>query len=283
MRTWPLVVLFTLPLAFAPACERKAPDGDADTDADSDSDSDADADADTDSDTDSDTTSAGCGDPTTGPWGGEFPHPLSGATITTDAPTTGSGLGAVTTAAPSGPDAAVIDIQVTDAVVTNIGYPENLVVWLQDATGTARIYLSDKSPDNDSPLSLKAGDKVSFKALEVESYFGEIEITEISDLTVTGTGSVQVLQQNGKALDASIHSVNVEVWGEITALVESCGNQTSCFTLNYGGTETEFRVKDFVGVEEGDCVHVISPVFYFNGNPPQYSLDMQNTDWVEFY
>ena len=149
---------------------------------------------------------------------------------------------------------------------------------MSDANGSITTYLAEAVSPAPNP-----GDAVSFTATAVENYAGKLEITSLTGWTVdSSNNSVLVRNGHGVALDdyASQGNFTYETYGEITSAIGECGPETTCWNFTHGGATTELRIKDDVGVMEGDCLHVIAPVYYFQDNA---LYDITNWDWKEFY
>lgn len=273
MSTFRLALALSLPLALTIACENGPPEdtgpdvsGDADTDADSDTDTDTDADGDADADCDI---------------SGATPiyDDLYGAgnTVLGANPYADGGLGAVLAAAPEQGEDAEGEWIVTAATVVAVGYapegsnPDN--IWLADSNGVARTYRTDPG------VVLKAGDVVSLKVTKLTQYFDTLEITGISDVVVTGTDKIWMLDGNATTVNYAEHEQNVVyAWGEITSEDGECGGSASCYTFEYGSNTNNLRILSSKGLITGDCVQVAVPVGYFDGE----QLNVDDLDWFDW-
>lgn len=219
---------------------------------------------------------AGCGvPPQLGPWVG---HPLYGSNVTTTEYGHDAGLDDVIAAAPAamGESATGLTIQVSGAIIHNIGYPADKVFWMADGNGAFRTFL----PDAVNPAP-QPGDAVSFTVTEIENYHGELEITGLTNWSVdSGGNSVLVRQGQGVELTEATLRYTYETYGKIVSAIGACGSNTTCWNFEHGGVTSELRIKDDVFALEGDCLHVIAPVYYAFDNG---LFDIQNWDWKTFY
>ncbi len=222
-----------------------------------------------------------CGVPSaTGPWGGGFPHPLFGVTVTTDAYTHDGGLDEVVAMAPkSGTvDLSATPITVTGAYIINMGYrADQGDLWLEDANGAIRTWLPFDEGHISTPVA--PGDQISFKVTEISEYFGQPQITDFTDFAIESTGNdVRIQDGIGVELDyAATGPVNFEVYGEIVDELGECGGGDNCYNLLHGGVKTEVRLdpKNRTWYTE-DCVHIIAPVGI---SESIVRYDLINWDW----
>ena len=268
-------------LALA-ACPPAPPDtgtSDTDTDTDTDSDTDADSDTDTDSDTDSDTDCAA-------PDGTFFGQIGAADKITATAYTNDAGLGAVVAAKPADGQTATVNLAVTNATVTAVGYnpataTEAWSVWLADANGAVHTYLAD-SPQK-IPLPIAPGDVISFTATGLENYSGQLEI-----ITITGysksTTTTDVYVQDMMTSDITVAGHDQEMihtYGRISSAPAACGSTAECADFTTAsGQVVAFRIKSVFEPALNDCIEVYMPAGQFSGSA---QLNVDNFDWVELY
>ena len=159
--------------------------------------------------------------------------------------------------------------------MTNVGYIADKTFWVEDANGAHRTYL----PDAVTPAPVP-GDEVSFTVNAITNYFGELEITALSDWTVVSSGNpVHVGEGTGVALDYATMGRKVyDVYGEITGELGECGGTNYCWELTHGGVVSEVRTGKSIIL--GDCVHLVAPVNYYDDNA---LYDIGNWDWMEYY
>lgn len=289
MRTFH-VVLAALSLV---ACNR-LPDSDATDDA---ADTDTEADVSHDDSTSDDTTvddtdvstddtdggGSACGIPDTlDPWDdqGQLPHPLDGATIVTGTLLTDAGLDDLNAAMPARGLTATGSWQVEGAVVITLGFPQDKSIWLEDANGATRLFVSTALAPAPSP-----GDVVSFTATELHNYDGETEVTVVTDWAVSSSGSsIPVTNVQTVAVTETHAQRNVSFYGEVTGTNGACGTGTTCWIVTHDGVETEVRVRDLKNVKLRDCLQVIAPVSHFERDAVDtYRIDLQNLDWARYY
>lgn len=275
----PLRLLVSLAFVGMAACSRQPPSTpDADTDV-------AVADTDTivdDSDTtvvdtdvaDTDVTLTPCPAPSNvGTWFGA----LDSANVTSDAPTGDAGLAAVSAAS-----VGTVSLAITDAVVTAVAYrPPAINVntfWIADGSGAIEVFNVDSGT-----TTLAPGQIVSLTVTKTSKYFGTLQITAATDITVSGSmADVYVLDASDLDLDYATQSaINVFTWGRITAANGACGTSSSCFTMTTNhAQEVRYRVRTDKGVRLGDCIEVVSPLSIYDGNQ---QLDIVDLDSMEFF
>ncbi len=197
--------------------------------------------------------------------------------LTTDAYTNDSGLAALFALIPSSGDTVTEQtLPIVEATVINVGYAPSggtPNIYLEDAAGALMTFYVETSPD------VKPGDKVSMTVTDATNYFGNREITGLTDFTIVSSGNpVHYNVANGTALDVATMSLqNVHVWGELSAELPDCG--ASCFDLTYGTETVTYRINnEFLEYPDqvGDCVDVLAPLGSYS-NAPQ--LDIGNYDW----
>jgi hypothetical protein len=176
-----------------------------------------------------------------------------------------------------------LDLAVTNAVVTNIGYSPDgatdLSFWFGDADGFMRTFRTETGPV--LPSEISRGDTVSFKVNAITSYFGEYEVTAISDFQVTGSGEpIYMLDANDTELTYAEHGrANISVYGEVTASTGECGSSNCYDLLLWNGQTVIFRVANFVEIFEGDCIWWAGPLGSFDG----LQLDANELDWFAYF
>lgn len=108
-----------------------------------------------------------------------------------------------------------------------------------------------------------------------------LRVTALTDWSVDASGnSVLVRDGLGVPLTESMARYTYETWGAITGAIGACGSSTTCWNIQHGATTSELRIRDEVGVAEGDCLHVIAPVYFFGDSA---LFDITNWDWKNFY
>ena len=273
-------LLSLLVLSFAAtACSRPDPgedeeEADADTDSDSDSDTDSDSDSDTDSDTDSDSDVDCHAD-----WDPTFFGTIDASIVTSEAYTEAAGLGNIIAADPGFGETAEIDVAVSGATVTMVGYypssATDYTFWISDVDGVVQVY---RVPLDAPPAP---GDKVSFTATELTNFYDALELTAVSDFSVDSSDNpVFVYPGTGTSLDYSaLGASNVRVYGKLVSDDGDCGGGNNCYGLEHGGAGSGniaiFRT-DSEYVSEGDCVIYTGPLGDFDGEP---QLNVDDYDW----
>jgi len=226
-------------------------------------------------DTDTGTPPASCdeGPSDIGTWFGGIDPTL----VTSDAYTNDAGVAALVAAAPADGEEATGTFAVSGATVTNVGYPPTKNFWFADANGAMRTYLYE-----DAATEVLPGMIVNFTATTIKNYFGEIEVTAVSDFEVVSSGNpVQVVEALGANLDYATQGRQmVHTYGQITAFIEECGTTSSCWTFTHGGADIRFRISNEKGIIEGDCVEVVAPVASYT---PDTLFDVGNWDWMRWY
>ncbi len=218
-----------------------------------------------------------------GPWGGSFPHPLWGSTITTQPYVNDSGLDQVIAAWELGErDLSANPIAVSGTHVINVGYrSDGGDLWLEDANAALNTWF-----DLGGLFTPSApGDTLSFEVTEVGDYLGQPQITNVQNFSIDTTGEpVRVLDGMGRPLDWAIQGPrNSEVYGEVVNAYGQCPWATSdhCYTLDHGGTQTLFSLSPVAYVfYPGDCVHLIAPLSHAEGIPVHR---LTNWDWWTFF
>ncbi len=200
-----------------------------------------------------------CADVDPGPWSG---HPLASAELTTSAPSEDAGLQALFDAMPAEGETVSVDLPVDGAVVINVGFGGNNdqpPLWLQDRNGGVRTF------DVPDLVAYQPGDRLAFTVTELTNYFGELEITGLSGLSLVDTDNpVQLVSAgSGPLRFPDQRSVNVEFAGlYIGDSVDDCGDNP-CLELDNGVT---IQTLDLRGaypdplVADETCMHVLSPV-----------------------
>ncbi len=217
-------------------------------------------------------------------------HPiaLAGGTTTTLAYTHDAFLDDVIAAATGQGVPISVDITVTGAILTARGYVPSqntgeVSFWVEDMSGAVfGFYLDVLAAGGIDPVDLAPGDAVTMHVIEVQEYFGVMEITEIDSLTVdSADNSVHVLDgMTGSSLEvlAEVGQM-VEVYGELVSIPTDCGGD-DCFDLDYGsGVSATLRTT--AGLQlMGDCIHWIGPYGEFNGDA---QLGADNLDWYRWW
>ncbi|NCG18719.1 MAG: hypothetical protein GWP91_06880 [Rhodobacterales bacterium] len=228
------------------------------------------------------TGSMGCPAPTMGPWDGGYPHPISAAGVgtTTDAYTNDAGVSALR-AATVGQENAVVDMDIQDATVIAIGYlPADataVTFWFEDSGGIMQGYFLEVGA---LAGDLQPGDAVSFTATEVTDYFDNLEVTAVTNFSISSTGNDVHVVDGTSGVDFSATPYNnVEVFGELTANNGECGGGKECWDMDVNGQTVIFRTgTDLVFL--GDCIHWIGPLGAFDSVE---QLNADNFDWYRFY
>ena len=191
-----------------------------------------------------------------------------------------AGIGDILDAAPESGSQS-IDIKVTDAVVANFTEYSGSIdqLWLADAGGGLQTYGVDINLTADD---VAPGDRVSFTATEITTYYGLPELTGLTDLTVTTKGGpVYVVNGNTTAVTLDEHlNENIRGFGELVTAPESCGGSSVCADLAFGDNVAVLRYAEALGFDEGDCIDVLAPLNIFS-YAEQINID--NNDWVSVY
>lgn len=225
-----------------------------------------------------DTGSIDCAD------GPAFPDAWAGALspeqVTTAPYDSEAGIGDILDAAPES-GALSIDITVTDAVVANFTEYGGAIdqLWLADAAGGLQTYGVDinLTADDVSP-----GDRVSFTATEITTYYGLPELTGLSDLTVSDkNGMVSVVDGNTTAVTIEEHlNENVRGYGTLVSAPEGCGGSSVCADFSFGENTVVLRFAEALGLAEGDCVDVLAPLGIYSYSE---QINIDNNDWLSVY
>lgn len=191
-----------------------------------------------------------------------------------------AGIGDILDAAPES-GAQAIDITVTDAVVANFTEYGGAIdqLWLADAAGGLQTYGVDINLTADD---ISPGDRVSFTATEITTYFGLPELTGLSGLTVTEkNGAVSVVDGNTTAVTLAEHlNENIRGYGALTSAPEGCGGSSVCADFTFGENTVVLRFADALGLAEGDCVDVLAPLGIYSYSE---QINIDNNDWVSVY
>ncbi len=174
-------------------------------------------------------------------------------------------------------DVISTNIDVSHAIITNIEAfttsPD--IVWMQDSEGAARTF-------GVAMPGVAIGNTVSFTATQVKNWHGEPEIIQADNFVITGSiGSVFVWESQGRAMDyPSEGRMNVHVWGELIASQGSCGDNITCYDLQYGTERVDIRLDDDTATV-GDCVEFVGPLSVWNEDE---RLDASiNPEWVRAF
>ena len=134
-----------------------------------------------------------------------------------------AGIGDILNAAPES-GAQEISIAVIEAVVTNFTEYGGAIdqLWLADAAGGLQTYGVDI---NLTAADISPGDRVSFTATEITTYYGLPELTGLSGLTVLDKdGPVSVVEGNRTAVTLEEHlNENIRGYGALVSTPEGCG------------------------------------------------------------
>lgn len=282
------LLLLSLALVGSIACDRGSTDDPTDTDTDagddvvdegSDTDTDGSTDDDgTESDSDTETEESGTDPEPQGrdSWCGalEDPSMASASPVGVDA-----GIAEVLAQVPTtGGERVEISSFVNGAIVTATGYPATRSFWVGDDDGGILLYLSEEVAEP------SVGDAVSFTATEVTNYYGEREVTAISDFEIVSSGNtfyVPTLFDTELSYDSDVGRVGY-LYGELTgdADAELCwGEGYSCMVLEHGSQEIMLRVKTDI-LTVGDWVEYCGPI---TGNNSEPTINATDWDWFETY
>ena len=191
-----------------------------------------------------------------------------------------AGIGDILDAAPES-GALGIDITVTDAVVANFTEYGGSIdqLWLADSAGGLQTYGVDINLTADD---ISPGDRVSFIATEITTYFGLPELTGLSGLTVTDKdGAVSVVDGNTTAVTLEEHlNENIRGYGTLVSTPEGCGGSSVCADFSFGENTVVLRFAEALGLAEGDCVDVLAPLGIYSYSE---QINIDNNDWVSVY
>jgi hypothetical protein len=212
--------------------------------------------------------------------------------VTTDAYTNDGGLQAVFDAMPTMSGGVVTldpPLPVTDVTITITGFFSQTDVWVQDANQAVRLFLYDgpMATPEIFPVA-NPGIKVSFDVTELTNFFGEYEITGITNIQVVPAQDQPVRVRDAAAEGIVFdyerdHDQVFHMYGEIADSGVACGSSGSvdytCYTFLYGGDKTvELRTGNFeVTGEVGQCIQFTAPLGAFQGEPQFFIRDF---DWL---
>lgn len=142
-----------------------------------------------------------------------------------------------------------VDVQITDAV---IAYAAGDLIWLQGPDGAVRAY--------DVPeLGYNEGTKVSFRVTEVVSYYGNLEITDVADVEITGQVSDVWAQDASRAsLDDSMLAHIAKAYGQVIDTWTGAPCLGTCALIS--NEVHSWYVDSAVRLDDGDCVKLAAPV-----------------------
>ena len=191
-----------------------------------------------------------------------------------------AGIGDILDAAPES-GAQAISIPVTEAVVANFTEYGGAIdqLWLADAAGGLQTYGVDI---NLTAADISPGDRVSFTATEITTYFGLPELTGLSGLTVLDKdGAVSVVDGNRTAVTLEEHlNENIRGYGTLVSAPQGCGGSSVCAEFSFGENTMVLRFPEALGLAEGDCVDVLAPLGIYSYAE---QLNIDNNDWVSVY
>ncbi|MEZ4318193.1 MAG: hypothetical protein R3F61_11840 [Myxococcota bacterium] len=217
-----------------------------------------------------------CADEAPGPWAG---HPLSGHDLRTSAYTHDGGIAALFDQLPAQGSTLSVSVPLGGVVAVNRGFegePGGAPLWLADAGGGARTFAVSGLDGVD------VGDAVSLTVTEITNYFGELEITGISDLgVVSADNAVHVFSAASEPVRfPDDRGSNAEYIGLVTGeSPDDCGDNP-CIEVDNG---TTVQTLDLRGPWPGEliygetCLHVIAPVEYTRGDA---RIAASNFDWI---
>jgi hypothetical protein len=212
------------------------------------------------------------------------------ATTTPYAATYDAGISAVIAAAPAAQGAVVVDLDITEATVTAVGFKPGAATgyqsfWLADGQEAIQVFLGT-APDA-APAAIRVGQKVSFTATGVDLYRDLPQITNLdaTTWTVDSEDNDVFIDDVGAGEEITIDDVQhvIRVTGTLTGESVACGGTSKCTQLDFGGTSTvTLRVSDSFKVDNralaaGDCVTFAGPAGVFDGVP---QLDVTQFDWL---
>lgn len=282
----------TLILALSPltltGCPPDNPDDTGDTDT---SDTDT-TDPGTDTDTDTDTPAGiDCHVvPSILPeWAGDIEPPSLATTVpyTLDA-----GLDDVMAAMPAVGESVTVDIDVTGAYVTTLGFNPGVDAgevhsfYIGDVSGGIYVRLDFTSAPS---VDVVPGDAVNFTVTEVENFNGLLQISAISDLSVVSENNeIYVKAASGQTLDTTNDISELhQLHGELVSGATGCGGSSVCFDFETRDGDTSvvsmLRVNNnnlTPPLIEGDCVQVNAPLTEFNGDA---QFNIGNFAWHRWY
>ena len=162
-------------------------------------------------------------------------------------------------------------VTVSGAIVTNVGSSS---VYIQDPTATdnAAVILYFGS----DTFSANEGDEVTVTG-ELDQHFDVLQISSISDFSVTGSGSIAPMAFTSAAGDWEMYeSMLVELQGvEVTAGPDQYGTFETSFSMNL----SDYWNSDLAtGVSVGSTYNITGFVNHFYGNYELLTSD--NTDIV---
>ncbi|MFT6234733.1 MAG: hypothetical protein ACJAZO_005257 [Myxococcota bacterium] len=223
-------------------------------------------------------------------WTGDLDPPALGTTTPFGFD---AGLDDVIAALPASGETATVNIAVTGAVVTTLGFnPESdsgviHTFYVGDATGGALVRLD--FTDDTTAVDVVPGDAVDFTVTTMENFNGLLQIAAISDLTVTSQGNeVYIVAATGLAID-TINDISVvhQLHGELTSSESGCGGSSVCFDFETRDGETAvvstLRINNNnlqTPLIEGDCLQVNAPLTQFSGDA---QFNIGNFAWQRWY
>lgn len=222
-------------------------------------------------------------------WSGDLADP----SLATNTPyTVDAGLAAVKAAIPASGESATVDLDVTGAIVTTLGFNPGLddgevhLFYVGDSSGGVYARLDFTSAP---AVDIVPGDEINFTVTELENFNGLLQISAISDLTVVSQGNdVYVKPATGVALDIDNDiSVVHQLHGELVSDATGCGGSSVCFDFETRDGDTAFvstfRINNGnlqTPLIEGDCIQVNGPLNEFGG-VPQFNIG--NFAWQRWY
>ena len=221
-----------------------------------------------------------CADVEPGPWTG---HPLASAELTTSTPSEDAGLQALFDAMPAEGDTVSVDLTIDGAVVSNVGFGgadgSQPPLWFEDASGGVRTF------DVPNLVAYQPGDRLAFRVTELTNYFGELEITQMSDITIVDTGAPVPVRSAGDQVVRypEQRGQNVEFAGlYLGDASDDCGDN-ACLEIDNGLVVQTLDLRGAYPetlVAGETCLHVISPVEVTRGD---VRLGATNFAWMRTY
>lgn len=220
-----------------------------------------------------------CAGVSPGPWSG---HPLLDVELTTIAPTRAAGIAELFVQMPPLGESRTVDIPITDAVVSNLGFDGNTgdpPLWITDQAGGVRTF------DVPGLSAYRPGDGISMRVTELTNYFGELEITGLTQDDRSSTNNpVYRFRADKETLSfPADRAINAEFAGLIVGeSPDDCGDNP-CLEIDNG---VVVQTVDLRGpypqnlVYGETCMHTLSPVEFTRGS---VRLGGSSFDWLQTY
>ncbi|MCB9795870.1 MAG: hypothetical protein H6741_24500 [Alphaproteobacteria bacterium] len=201
-----------------------------------------------------------------GEWAGRVPVEQ----ITTEPYAFDAGVAAVIEASPAQGQRVDVQLRVEGAVITNVGYPEAENVWFADGGGAMRTYSAPWG------VSLEPGDVVSFEVREISNYRGELEVIDLGNVEVIGSGEpVFFVDATEQSVSVAEHArQNIRAWAEVVSGPTDCSS--NCFDVDLGSQTELLRISSSRNFDPGDCLELFAPMGVFDG---EIQFNIENYDW----